>query len=256
MELLVSVRSAAEVAPALAGGADIIDAKEPGRGPLGAVTSEALAEIAARVPPSVPLSVALGDHASSDQVASAVSGLPLSPRPAPLYLKLGFAGIQSQNRIEKLIATAVAAASVRIPHLLVVAVAYADAVRAGSAAPDAISRLASRAGAAGVLLDTHTKDGMGLLNWIKAEALKRWVAEAREAGLVTAIAGGLRLADLERVAAAWPEVLGVRGAACTGGREGTVNSMRVLTLRRRLDSISGSVQGAAASYVLSGSRNA
>ena len=36
MRLLVSVRSAAEVGPALAGGADIIDAKEPGRGSLGA----------------------------------------------------------------------------------------------------------------------------------------------------------------------------------------------------------------------------
>ena len=35
MRLLVSVRSAAEVRPALAGGADIIDAKEPSLGSLG-----------------------------------------------------------------------------------------------------------------------------------------------------------------------------------------------------------------------------
>ena len=39
MQLLVSVRSAVEVAPALAGGADIIDAKEPDRGSLGAVSA-------------------------------------------------------------------------------------------------------------------------------------------------------------------------------------------------------------------------
>ena len=47
MRLLVSVRAAAEVAPALAGGADIIDAKEPARGSLGAVSPTRLREIAA-----------------------------------------------------------------------------------------------------------------------------------------------------------------------------------------------------------------
>ena len=46
MRLLVSVRSAAEVAAALAGGADIIDAKEPSRGGLGAVDPEDLEAIA------------------------------------------------------------------------------------------------------------------------------------------------------------------------------------------------------------------
>src|SRR4051812_47948913 len=42
MELLVSVRSAKEVEAALAGGADIIDAKEPSRGSLGAVSPKVL----------------------------------------------------------------------------------------------------------------------------------------------------------------------------------------------------------------------
>ena len=55
MQLLVSVRSAAEVGPALSGGADIIDAKEPDRGSLGAVSPATLAEILARVPPECPL---------------------------------------------------------------------------------------------------------------------------------------------------------------------------------------------------------
>ena len=43
MRLLVSVRSADEVAAAMAGGADIIDAKEPARGSLGAVDAATLA---------------------------------------------------------------------------------------------------------------------------------------------------------------------------------------------------------------------
>ncbi|HEX5962381.1 MAG TPA: (5-formylfuran-3-yl)methyl phosphate synthase, partial [Gemmatimonadales bacterium] len=40
---------------------------------------------------------------------------------------------------------------------------------------------------------------------------------------------------LQTVAAAGPEVIGVRGAACDGGREGHVSAERVGCLRRRLD---------------------
>jgi len=42
MRLLVSVRDASEARAALAGGAGIIDAKEPLNGPLGAVSSDVL----------------------------------------------------------------------------------------------------------------------------------------------------------------------------------------------------------------------
>jgi (5-formylfuran-3-yl)methyl phosphate synthase len=256
MELLVSVRSAAEVEAALAGGADIIDAKEPGHGPLGSVSPEVLADIVVRVPQAVSLSVALGDQAISHQLISAVASLQLPGRPAPLYLKVGFAGVRSEDRIERLIAAAVAAASDSAAAPPVVAVTYADAVRAGTAAPDTISRLASRVGAAGILLDTHTKDGVGLLSWVATEALTRWVTEARGAGLLTAVAGGLRLEDLEPVSAASPDVLGVRGAACSGGRDGRVSLMRVRALRRGLDLISGSIQGSRPLGCLTGSRNA
>ena len=40
MQLLVSVRDGREAATALAGGAEMIDAKEPSRGPLGRVGAE------------------------------------------------------------------------------------------------------------------------------------------------------------------------------------------------------------------------
>jgi uncharacterized protein (UPF0264 family) len=256
MELLVSVRSAAEVGAALTGGADIIDAKEPGRGPLGAVSPEVLGEIVARVPRQVSVSVALGDHSNPEEVVSVVTSLKLSRRPAPLYLKLGFAGVRSEDRIERMIVTAVAAASESAAVPRVIAVAYADASRAGTAPPDSIRWLATRAGAAGILLDTHTKDGIGLLRWMEPEPLKLWVGKARGAGLITALAGGLRLDDLELAFAASPDVLGVRGSACTGGRGGRVNPLQVRALRHRLDLISGSVQGTTPARALAGSRNA
>src|SRR5919109_795896 len=99
MPLLVSVRSGEEVPAALHGGADIIDAKEPARGSLGAVEPAVLSAIAERTPASVPLSVALGDCASAEAVRAALDGARLPERSAPVYLKLGFAGVSSAERI-------------------------------------------------------------------------------------------------------------------------------------------------------------
>jgi len=59
--LLVSVRSVAEARSALAGGAEVIDVKEPSRGPLGRADVAVWQAIRRVVPPEVSLSVALGE---------------------------------------------------------------------------------------------------------------------------------------------------------------------------------------------------
>src|SRR5262245_51567751 len=61
MQLLVSVSSAEEVRAAIDGGADIIDAKDPALGPLGAVSPDALRRIHAATEGTLTLSAALGD---------------------------------------------------------------------------------------------------------------------------------------------------------------------------------------------------
>lgn len=235
MQLLVSVRSAAEVGPALSGGADIIDAKEPSHGSLGSVSPATLAEILAVLPSECPLSVALGDLASPQEVMSAIATLELPVRPGPTYLKIGFAGVRSPEVVATILATAVAAVGDKGSPALVVAVAYADAARAGTLAPDVIPGCAHAAGAGGVLIDTYIKDGVGLLGWLTPNALGGWVAAARCEGLVTALAGSLTLEDVDTVYAAGADVWGVRGAACEGGRQGCVSADRVGALRQRLD---------------------
>lgn len=235
MQLLVSVRSAAEVGPALSGGADIIDAKEPNRGPLGPVSPATLAEILTLLPPDCPFSIALGDLAKPEDAATAVASIALPVRAAPTYLKLGFAGVHSPELVTRILATAVATLVDKGSPALVVAVAYADAVRAGTLTPDLIVDLAHGAGASGVLLDTHTKDGIGLLRWITPRALAAWVAGARREGLLTAVAGSLTPDSIDTVLAAGADVVGVRGAACQGGRQGQVRVSLVWALRQRLD---------------------
>jgi uncharacterized protein (UPF0264 family) len=199
------------------------------------VSPATLAQILARVPPECPFSVALGDLASPEEVVVALGLIRLPVRPAPIYLKLGCAGVRSLEMVTRILATAVAVVAEKRSAALIIGVAYADAARAGTLAPELISRSAHRAGAAGVLLDTHTKDGIGLLGWVPPHSLAGWVASARRKGLLTGVAGALGLENVDSVSAARADVMGVRGAACEGGRHGQVTANRVGALRRRLD---------------------
>ena len=229
MRLLVSVRSAEEVPAALAGGADIIDAKEPAHGSLGPVTPAVLAEIAERTPASVPLSVALGDFGDPDEVRAAVGAVGLGHRHAPMYLKLGFAGVHSPERITALLQGAVASAGAGA----IVAVGYADHECAGTAAPEDVVQAAITARAAGFLVDTWRKDGFSLLHHLPIERLAALSSRARDAGLIFAVAGSL---DPDAVSRLGPvaDVLGIRGAACRGGRSGSVDAARVAEVRGRM----------------------
>ena len=257
MRLLVSVRSAVEVDAARDGGADIIDAKEPSRGSLGAVSPDVLAEIVKCVPPEFPLSIALGDLASEAEVEHTISGLQLRAGSGPLYLKLGFAGVSSLTAITRLLRVAVLSGSRHKGVPGIVAVAYADASTAGTARPEEIAEAAVAAGCAGVLLDTHEKNGQSLFAITGETELAHWIENCRAAGLLSAVAGSLDAPDFLRLSGLGPDVIGVRGAACHGGRSGLVRADRVAALRRVLSSCSSaSLQGAIQPIPRESSRNA
>jgi uncharacterized protein (UPF0264 family) len=234
MQLLVSVRSPAEVEPALLGGADIIDAKEPGRGSLGPVAPEILAEIVDQIPPQVDLSVALGDLSAPEDVWNAITRLPELSRQARVYLKLGFAWVSSFEQVNALLEAATAAARCHPASPGIVAVAYADSEFAGTIPPALVFRAAARAPAKGVLLDTYLKGRGNLFTWIKPSELSGLIAGAHGSGMLVAVAGSLTLEHLEAVYAAKPDIVGVRGAACSGGREGVVSPSKVRQLRDQL----------------------
>jgi uncharacterized protein (UPF0264 family) len=235
MQLLVSVRSAEEVGSALAGGADIIDAKEPARGSLGPVDPSVLRDISRSVPPSVPLSIALGDFGDGADAAHAIGALRLMARPAGVFVKLGLASVNTSGAAASLFRAAVEAARATPCCPGVVAVAYADGTAACGLVPEQVLRPAAQAGACGILLDTLGKDGGDLFSFMPVREVKAWVGSVRAAGLIAAIAGSLRPDSLGSVREIGPSVLGVRGAACTGGRGGVVDVDRVRGLRRALD---------------------
>ena len=227
MRLLVSVRDASEAEAALAGGADIIDAKEPLNGPLGPVAPDTLAAITAAVAGKTPISVALGDVGTADlrECAQRLRS------PGVSFMKIGFAGTHRYCRLADDVRTL--AASIGPANLVLVA--YADYERADAPSPESVVSLAEDAGAWGVLLDTHDKRSAALTALMSPRELHAFVMLAKARGRVVALAGRLTAQDVEPVRVTGADILGVRGAACNGGRAGVVAVDRVLGLRSHID---------------------
>ena len=136
------------------------------------------------------------------------------------------------EHVVRLLRTAVETASQSEPAPAIVAVAYADHRAAGAPSPDEVLRATAAVPASGLLIDTFRKDGRGLLDHLPLEHLTALSVRARAAGLLFAVAGSLDPQAISRVAPI-VDVVGVRGAACDGGRAGTVSAERVANLRRR-----------------------
>jgi uncharacterized protein (UPF0264 family) len=227
MRLLVSVANAEEATAARDGGADLVDAKDPSSGALGAVSLPTLSAIRAAVAGDRPLTAALGDAGHENEIEPLAHGYAAM---GCALVKVGLAGVLKAPRAARLVAAAVrGAGSGSRGRCGVVAVGYADCPT--SLAPSALIDIAARAGATGVLLDTANKRGPGLGRLMDQHDLAAWVARAHDAGLLVALAGRLTFGDLTLVRDAGADVAGVRGAACEGGRTGRVVAERVRVLR-------------------------
>ena len=221
MQLLISVSDAIEASAALDGGADIIDAKDPASGALGAVTLDVFREIHTLVGGVRLVTAALGDavdEASTGTIAGEYA------RAGARLVKIGFAGINSHARVATLLAAARDGAA---EHAGVIATAYADADRVASLDPFALVDAAAAAAVTGVLLDTADKQGPGLRELMSSATLRAWVAAARDARLLVAVAGKLTADDFAMVNDAGVDIVGVRGAACDNGRTGCISAARV-----------------------------
>lgn len=217
--LLVSVRSAGEARAALAGGCDLLDAKEPAQGSLGAVSTATLADIVA-VAGTCPVSAALGELPETGP-------LPVVQAEVAL-VKVGLAGWAARDWQRRL-------SEVHSPRLVVAA--YADAELAEAPTPEAVLDAAIGLNLAAFLIDTQTKDGRSLLDWLALDRLTRLVRLAREARLPIALAGSLTFEQMDLLRPLEPDWFAVRGAACVGGRSGTVSTANVRRLAELLHSL-------------------
>jgi uncharacterized protein (UPF0264 family) len=231
--LLVSVVRAGEVEAALEGGADLVDLKNPVEGALGAPEPELLRAVRACLPRPLPLSVALGDAPHlPGTLALAAAGAAAAGAD---YVKVGLLGSTRADQAVALLRAIVSAARAASAATRVVGVAYADAATAGGLPAALLPRAAADAGAQGVMLDTFRKDGRSTFDVLGTPAVALFVETARGLRLETALAGSLRLEDVGLAVELGADVVGVRGAACVGGRDGRVEAGRVRALRAALE---------------------
>lgn len=227
--LLASVTDLHEMELARAGGADIVDLKQPAFGALGAWSPQALTAAVMLWnawgeqlgPAGRPaLSATVGDQpmvpgiirTAAEQVAG--TGVPL--------VKVGL--FVSPHANECIEALAPLASRVRL-----IGVLFADE------APDfAVLAALGRAGFAGVMIDTADKKAGSLTEHLDPLTLGQFVAEARRHGLMTGLAGSLRLDDIPALLGVGADYLGFRGALCEGGRTGTLDPARLGQVHARL----------------------
>lgn len=217
--LLVSVRNAEEARIALAGGADIIDVKEPSRGALGAADVEVWREVREAVGERVTTSVALGELASGlvEMLAPQTSGW--------AFAKIGLAGAASVDWRERW-----QQAAKQFPSdVRAVPVAYADWREATAPSPLEVLGLAATTSQF-LVLDTFEKSGNSLLDHLPPAVLCDFLGKAASLGVQVTLAGSLTAARFVEVLPLRPAYLGVRGAACRGGRQGKVDFERVREL--------------------------
>ena len=214
--LLISVTNADEAGLALAGGADVIDVKQPRRGALGAPSLRALAAVSHVVGGRVPLSVALGELSES------VDRLSLLKTTGLVFAKVGLAHAGAEWCEQWTSLVAQYPASVQP-----VAVAYADHGTARSPCPRDVLGMAERLQCKALLIDTYGKDCGGLLDFMSVGELHDLVGQAQDGGLLAVVAGSLDRVSISRVLDVGPDYVAVRGAACRGGRQGRLDLQRV-----------------------------
>ena len=228
IRLLASVKDADEAGIALLGGADIIDFKDPAHGALGALPPEVIASGVGRVARRAPTSATAGDWPLDPVVLTkaaeriAATGVD--------FVKLGL--LPDEGLAGCIEALAPLAARHRT-----VAVFCGD-----RGVPLQALRALRDAGFAGAMIDTFDKSTGSLRQHLDERSLRAFIELARDLGLMTGLAGSLRVADIGPLAALGPDLLGFRGALCQpGGRAAPLCVERVRAVREALNKAGGPV---------------
>jgi (5-formylfuran-3-yl)methyl phosphate synthase len=233
--LLASIRDVEEALIAEAGGADIIDLKEPVQGALGRLPDETIRSVLRALDGRRLASATIGD-------------MPLDARAVPAAVR---AMAETGVDIVKLgifagdIAAAFTALSrVALEGIRMVAVVFGDRK------PDfSIVQRCADSGFYGVMLDTADKSAGPLTGHLDRKKLSEFIETARRRQLVVGLAGSLGIADLPVLMPLEPDYLGFRSALTGGGRSAPLDRDAVAALRAALMSSATAAAGAQSAAV-------
>ena len=231
MMLLVSVQNLGEALEADKGGADIIDVKNLQEALVGSGHPDLVEAVRERIPEEKHVSVTLG--VVPNQAGTVAMAVRAAGMLDATSVKVGFCETDYASALEVLKESRRA---LRGYETKLIGSLFADNQLFGGLEPRQMIKLARESECDGFLIDTLTKDGRNLFDFIPEDELREMVMEAKGYGLSAALSGHLRLDDLDELARINPDIVGVRGAVCrSGARDLAVAAEAVAHFKRELD---------------------
>ncbi len=235
MLLLISPINVEEALESIEGGADIVDVKNPKEGSLGANFPWVIKNIREITPEGMHVSATLGDVPyKPGTVSLAAAGAVVSGAD---YIKVGLYGTKNYDEALEVMENVVKSVREFDDDALIVASGYADAHRVGAVDPMEIPRVAADAGADLAMVDTAVKDGKTLFDFMDVEKLQKFNDSIHDYGLKSALAGSIKKDQLKLLYDIGCDVVGIRGAACTGGdrNNGSIHRTAVKELKNMIE---------------------
>ncbi len=228
MRMLVSVRDVEEALAAADGGADFIDVKEPRDGALGGLPLAAIREVVGALRQrgiALPISATVGDLPMS-RLAQILSRVEAVGACGVDYVKVGI----ERGAAAATVIDALAGCGRPVVPVFIADRGLDDDLLAQACAVRSSTRRAFPA----IMVDTADKQAGSLFELLTSNALQCFIDTVREAHAMVGLAGALRAAHVDRLAALQPDFAGFRSAVCEGDRASRLDAARVRALALRL----------------------
>ena len=232
MLLMVSVQNVAEALEAEQGGADVVDVKNLQEALVGSGHPDIVRQVRSQIPVEKHVSVTLG--VVPNQPGTVAMAAYAAAALNATSVKIGFRQAEYAMAVEVLRQSRQALEGF---NTKLIGSLFADnSLYEGGLDPKLMVQLAKDGECDGFLIDTLTKDGRNLFDFIPEAELREMVLQGKELGLSTSLSGHLKLEDLDELARINPDIVGVRGAVCaSGNRDRAVAWEAVANFKRELD---------------------
>lgn len=236
MKLLISPKDEIEALEAVAGGADIIDIKNPKEGSLGANFPWIIKKIRKIADAkNLEVSATIGDlnlPGTASLAALGVSSCGVD------YVKVGLK-VDSVKDAKAVANGVVRAVKDYDSKINVVIAGYADFSRNNLMNCMKIPGIAAASGADFAMLDTLTKnENLNLFDHLSISNLEKFTNEAHDLGLGSALGGSLNKDHIGPLHKIGVDVIGIRGAACEfNNRSGMIKKEKVRELKEIVEKL-------------------
>ncbi|PKB79148.1 MAG: hypothetical protein BZY88_14795 [SAR202 cluster bacterium Io17-Chloro-G9] len=232
MLLMVSVQNVAEALEAEQGGADVVDVKNLQEALVGSGHPNIVQDVRSIIPVEKHVSVTLGvvpNQPGTVAMAAYAAGVLNATS-----VKVGFRQADYEMAVEVLRESRLALDGF---NTKLIGSLFADNVLyEGGLDAHRMVELAKDGECDGFLIDTLSKDGRNLFDFIPEEELREMVFQGKELGLSTSLSGHLKITDLDELARINPDIVGVRGAVCSRGeRDRAIAWEAVAEFKEELD---------------------